>query len=415
MLLFPMLFLLTSILALLVGLPAPQAAYYDTLPKGVRMVVMKQVQTSTINSAFDRQKQESQYFYRLDLNAKTIAEINTSFQAAFDQVKSISPEAYDQLTFGEYQAKGQAQVKVNGAGLAWGINNRLTIYSAFPYYDARVDLNVQRTKGNNYAAVADQLRKSGDNSSAQVISQVAPNLPDVNEGVVQSVVVNYLGYEPLGNWQAKGMGDVEVGALYRLTDWDYSGLALSGGIVLPTGRQDNPDVLQDFAFGDGQTDLFVEFGGGLTIPNTRWSFDSFARYTYQFAHNRTMRIPESRDYPYGSEKANFEEKLGNIFDFTLSTNYQWRRWLSFSAAALYNHIGQASYQSPHQLGNEVHAADTEIVQQSVRLATHFSTVPLYKSGDFFLPFAMNLSAQQILGGMNTPKFSRYDIEFRFFF
>ncbi len=406
---------LTLSILLTVVISPTLAMYYETLPKGIRMAVMKQVQTSTIESAFNRQKQEQAYFFRLNLDASTIGDVNDSLKSAFDQVKAVSTEAHNQLTFGEYQAKGSANVKVNGAGLAYGISDRLTVYGTFPYYDARVDLDIARTRGNNYNDVSNQLRKAGDNTTAKVLSDVTSDLPDVNEGVVQSVVVNYLNYQPLGNWQAKGMGDMEFGALYRLTDWDNAGLAMSAGFVLPTGRQDNPDVLQDFAFGDGQTDLFVEFGGGVFIPNTRLSVDGFTRYTYQFAHDREMRIPDSRDYPYGAEKGIFREKLGNILDLNLRLMYHARRWLSFDFVGIYNHIGQATYDSPFTLGNEVHGLETEIIQESARFTTRFSTVDLYKSGDFFLPFICNLSAQQVLGGMNTPKFSRYDVEFRFFF
>lgn len=392
-----------------------QAAYYDTLPRGVRMLALRQVQTSTIGSAFDRQQQEQDYFFRLNLNAESLQDADETLKALFEQVKSISPEAYEKLTFGEYQARGQAQVKVDGAGLAYGINNRLTVYGTFPWYDARVNLDIQRTRGNNYAEVATALQASGDSSSAQILAQVASDLPDINGGVVQSVVTNYMNYEPLGNWQAEGMGDMEIGALYRLTSWENSGLALSGGVVLPTGREDNPDILQDFAFGDGQTDLFLEFGGGLRIPDTNWSFDSFFRYTYQFAHNRVMRVPESADYPYGSENASFEEKLGNMIDWRGEATYQLRRWIGVSGGAHYNYIGRAQYDSEFQLANQIHSIGTERSQQIIRGSLNFSTVPLYRSGDFFLPFTCQISAQDIIGGMNTPKYSRYDIEFRFYF
>lgn len=379
------------------------------------MLALRQVQTSTIGSAFDRQQQEQDYFFRLNLNAESLQDADETLKALFEQVKSISPEAYEKLTFGEYQARGEAQVKVDGAGLAYGINNRLTVYGTFPWYDARVNLDIQRTKGNNYAEVATTLQASGDSSSAQILAQVANDLPDVNGGVVQSVVTNYMNYEPLGNWQATGMGDMEIGALYRLTSWENSGLALSGGVVLPTGRQDNPNILQDFAFGDGQTDLFLEFGGGFRIPDTNWSFDSFMRYTYQFAHNRVMRVPESADYPYGSENASFEEKLGNMIDWRGEATYQIRRWIGVSAGAHYNYIGRAKYQSEYQLANQIHSIGTERSQQIVRGSLNFSTVPLYRSGDFFLPFTCQLAVQNIVGGMNTPKYNRYDIEFRFYF
>jgi hypothetical protein len=390
-------------------------AYYDTLPKGVRMLALRQIQTSTIKSAFNRQQQEQEYFFKVNLDAKSLVGIDDTINAVFEQVKSISPEAYEQLTFGEYQARGEANVKVNGGGLAYGVNNRLTVYGTFPWYNAQVNLDIRRSRQNNYQQVADQLRASGDSTAAQVLSQIAPDLPDINGGVVQSVVVNYLNYQPLGNWQAEGMGDMELGFFYRLTDWDAAGIALSGGVVLPTGREDDPDILQDFAFGDGQTDLFAEIGGGFRILNTNFSYDTFSRYTYQFAHNRVMRVAESAEYPYGSQNAEFQEKLGNMIDHRSEINYMFKRWLSFGAGYHFNYIGQADYNSQYELANRVNALETERTQHTLRSAVYFSTVPLYKSGDFFLPFNASFTTQHIVGGLNTPKYNRYDLEFRFFF
>jgi hypothetical protein len=392
--------------------PISFGAYYDTLPKGVRMLALKQVRTSTIESAFDRQQQERDYFFRLNLDASAIEDVDETLKSVFEQLKSVSPQAYEQITFGEYQAKGTADVKVDGAGLAFGLSNRLTIYGTFPWYDARVNLDIQRTRENNYKEVAASL---DDSSAAEILTQIAPDIPDINGGVVQSVVVNYLNYQPLGNWQAEGMGDMELGAIYRLTDWTNSGLAVTGGVVLPTGREDDPDILQDFAFGDGQADIFVEFGGGITIPDTRWSFESFFRYTYQFSHDRVMRIPESADYPYSRENGLFTEKLGNMLDIRTEASFQLKRWVSFNGGFLYNYIGEAKYDSQFSLANDIHALSTERTQQTVRAGVLLSTVPLYQSGDFFLPFNCQLSAQQILGGMNTPKYARYDVEFRFYF
>ncbi|CAM9920013.1 unnamed protein product, partial [Chrysoparadoxa australica] len=390
-------------------------SYYETLPKGIRMAVFRQVQTTDINSAYDRQKMEQDYFFRVNLDATSIEDANATLKSLFQQVKGISQQAYEQLTFGEYQAQGKANVKVNGYGAAFGLTNRTTLYGVFPYYDARVDLDIKRTKQNNYLQVAKSLEAQGDSTGAQILSQVAPSLPDINEGVVQSLIVNYLGYQPLGSWRGEGLADIELGFLTRLTDWTYSGLALSAGVVLPTGREDDPDNLVDFGFGDGQTDVFLEFGGGFTIPDTRWSFDSWGRFTYQFEHNREMRIPESRDYPYGSESAIFQEKLGNMYDLSARSTYQAFRWLGISGQYSYQYVGEAEYNSPYTEANEIKAIDTERSSHSVRGTLHFSTVPLYKSGDFFLPFDTNLSVQTITGGMNQPRFSRYDVEFRFYF
>lgn len=403
-------------LTLAATIQASNGAYYDTLPKGVRMLALKQVRTGDIQSAFNRQQQEQPYFFRINLDSNSLEGFNEAAKNIFAQLKAISQEAYEEFSFGEYQAKGTADVKVNGAGLAYGLSNRLTLYGTFPWYDARVNLQIDRTKQNNHKEVARTLEAQGNTGQAQIISEIANQLPDVTGEVIQSVVVNGFNYQPLGNWQGEGMGDMELGAIYRLTNWDYAGLALSGGLVLPTGREDDPDILQDFGFGDGQTDAFVEFGGGYTLPFwTNMSFDSFVRYTYQFEHERVLRVPESSDYPYGSESLVFKEKLGNMWDWRTTANLQIRRWIGFSAGFLYNYIGLANYDSPNEFANQVHARETEIVQETVRLGAHFSTVPLYKSGDFFLPFNCNLTAQKIIGGQNTPKYSRYDVEFRFYF
>ena len=393
------------------------AAYYDTLPKGVRMIVMRQVKTGEIKSAYNRAGKNEPYFFKIDLNAQTLEDYNTFAKSTFEQIKSINKEAYDEFSLGQFEAQGVADVSVKGAGVAVGITNRLTAYGAFPFYDARVDLQMKQTGQNNLSQVANKLDKAGNSSQADLIQNIANQFSDINitGETVQSAVVNGYNYQPLGNWQAQGPGDFEVGLIYRLTDWDYSGLALSGGVVLPTGREDDPDMLQDFAFGDGQTDLFVEFGGGVSLPNTSLSFNSYLRYTYQFAHNRRLRLPESEDFPYSAEDSVFEEKLGNMLNYEGSVNYQFSRSFGISAAYLDNYRPQSQYTSEYTMANTIHADETERREQFVRVGTHFSTVPLYKSGDFFLPFAANITAQKMIGGLNSPSYSRFDFELRFFF
>ncbi len=381
------------------------------------MVVMRQVKTGSINSSYNRAGKNEPYFFKINLDAQSLENFSSFAKSTFEQIKAINQEAYDEFSLGQFEAQGKADVQVKGAGVAWGITNRLTAYGAFPFYDARVDLQMKQTGRNNLATVASKLDKAGNSNQADLIENIASQFSDINitGETVQSAVVNGYNYQPLGNWQAQGPGDFEFGVIYRLTNWEYSGLALSGGFVLPTGREDDPDMLQDFAFGDGQTDLFIEFGGGVTIPNTQLSFNSFARYTYQFAHDRRLRLPESEDFAYGSQDAIFHEKLGNMINYEASANYQITRWFGFSGAYLESYRPQSQYESEYTMANGIYAQDTERREQFVRVGTHFSTVPLYKSGDFFLPFALNITAQKMIGGLNAPNYSRFDFDMRFFF
>ena len=389
--------------------------YYDTLPSGVRMMALKQVKTGKINSSFTGNSQEKNYDVKVNMDASSLENLNSITKEIFSTLKNISPQAYDNFSFGEYEIKGSAEVMVRGAGFAYGLNNRLTGYLTFPWYEGKVNLDIDRTKLNNHPEVTNLLQNSGNTAEAQIFADFAAQLPDATGELLQSVIVNYFGYKPLGDWKGQAMGDVELGMIYRLTDWYYSGLALSGGVVLPTGREDDPDMLQDYGFGDGQPDIFLEFGGGFMIPGTGLSFDSWARYTYQIPVEKELRIPEDEDYPLGSEKGLFDEKLGNIFDWNFQTTMDFSHWIGVSGTYAYSFREESDYQSPYTEANRILEQDTLQESHTLKGSVHFSTVSAYKKGIFALPFKTNLSAQKIVTGRNIPKYTRYDLEFRFFF
>ena len=228
--------------------------------------------------------------------------------------------------------------------------------------------------------------------------------------------MNYFGYKPLGSWNGEGPGDTELGLIYRLTDWEKSGLAMTVGAVLPTGRQDDPDILQDFSFGDGQTDAFLEFGGGFSLfDDASLSFDSSARITYQFAANKTLRIPENEDYQLGSEKALFNEKLGNKLLYNLSATYAFTDWFSLSTKYEYEGVGQSEYTSAYSNANKILEKNTEKESHAATGSINFTTVKLYQRGDFVLPFNASLSATNYISAKNMPKYNIYMFKMRFYF
>jgi hypothetical protein len=46
---------------------------------------------------------------------------------------------------------------------------------------------------------------------------------------------------------------------------------------------------------------------------------------------------------------------------------------------------------------------------------NFSTVSLFKKKKFIAPIDVNIAIQSIVGGTNTPKYERVDLELRLFF
>ncbi len=394
-----------------------QAAYYSTLPEGVRVAVFRQVMTSTIDEEFNSNSKPIGFDVNVNLNAAALRDSSSISEYIFSELQNISQYAYDTFTFGTYKIDGQAEVNVQGYAFGYGINDRLTAYVSMPIYNASVAMNMKRTGADTQQQVLQILNGTNSGNQFQTTFQefLSGQNVGVSEGLIQSVVTNLYGYKPLGSWEARGLGDVDLVSLVRLTDWTDAGLAVTYGVTLPTGRIDDPDLLQDFAFGDGQTDVFAEFGGGQTLMKGNLELESSLRYTYQLASDKELRIPESQQFVLSDKKAVFREKLGNKIDFMAGAQWKFDDQWSLSGQYLFNHIGQADYQSEHQKANAILASDTEVYAHTMRVGANYNTVGLYQRGAFLLPMQASLSGQRIFAGTNTPTYTRFDFEVRFFF
>ncbi len=383
-------------------------------------MVLRQVETTEINSSFTGNQQKKDYSFNLNIDAPSIQSATNLLDVYLEPLKELSPEAYDAFRLGEYKIDAKAQVSVQALALAYGLTNRLTTYFSVPYYRAKVSMNMVRTKGNNNTEVQKLVNQtvtgpSDQDMAASFIQGATSALPDISGENIQSIVVNYMGYQPLGTWEGEGLGDIDWVLIYRLTDQPDWGLALTTGLTLPTGRTDDPDILQDFPFGDGQTDAFFEFGGGATHSSRKVSADAFMRYTRQFAKNKTLRIPESQDYELGISKAMFKEKLGDKIDLTVGPTYHFSPWLNVNLSYLYNMTFESRYESPYPDANRVLERDTDQESHTLRGEIGFSTVDGYQRGKFVAPIVIKLSGQKVMTGKNIPDVSRADLEFRLYF
>ncbi len=401
------------LLAFFIKLSA-KAIYYETLPKGRKMPVFRLIHTNKISSSLNHNAQEEKYFFKLNLNSKNLENFSSYTKYAFDYLKKVSPEAYSVLTLGGYEAAGTARVQVRGFGFAYGLTNTITTYATLPWWDAQANLEIKKIQDKNLRQVQDILSRQGD--SAQPASEIAQQINQLNiESTIQSIIVNGYGYKPLGSWRGKGFGDLKIGFMHRLTDWKNSGLAWGAGIVAPTGRTDDPDLLQDYGFGDGQWDLFAEFGGGHTFKGTRLGIDSSVHYTYQLPSHKEYRIPENRESKFGTKKDLFREKLGNAYNWNGTLSWSFAHWLSLATTYSFTFKEKNHYRSPYQQANQWFSDKSKSETHSLRTTLRFNTINMYHSNNFFFPMNINLHGETTLSGKNTVKYNRYDIEFRFFF
>jgi hypothetical protein len=390
------------------------AQYYRTLPKGVRSFVYRNYQTSEISSSYNHSKNEIPYGYEINANAAALDGIeNETIQSVLDLYRAY-PNAFNALSLGTYKIAARAQVNVDAYGLAYGVTDRLSVYFGVPIYKANVNIDYRRKAGNNYQQVADILQQYTTDDWAQTMGNITEQLPDLDGHTIQSLIVNNFGYDQIGSWEGEGAGDTEFGMIYNFYNDGKLGASTWLGGVAPTGYVDDPDILQDIGFGDGQWDAFVEVGAGYTV--NKWlTLNTWGRYTYQFPTEKELRIPFTESFAISDETGTFTEKLGDKMDFAFYGTFTINDWLSVTPTYLYTHNEIAQYDSPYGIANELLGQNTESVSHSMRLSMDVTSVNLFSKGSFPIPLTATFSYLKMIEGRNIPKVDRLEFEFKMFF
>lgn len=391
-------------------------ASYDTLPKGIDMFVIKHVTTSKIESKFNANNQDESLSLKENFTSSKLENISSALKTYFQELKAISPEAYNQFSLGEFEAEAEAQVSAQGIGMARGITDRLTVYGSLPVYHIKTNVSFKQSQKSNLSSTQAAVQNAPTTTAMSgFVRQLTLQLPETNEELIQSLIVNYYGYKALGNWEKDALGDAELGMIYRLTDFKEAGLAISGGVVLPTGDPDDPDSLQDVSTGDGQYDAFVESMAGISFFDNAIAFDLKTRFTYQFATTKSLRTTNDPDMPLSKQKESMNEKLGNKIDATLSMTFNATSWLNFNSSFIVSETDVSTYGATDPKVKTVLEQNSASSNQWARVGIGFSSVELYKKKKMDIPFELSLSAQKLLNAKNTANYQRFDLDFRFYF
>ncbi|MBC7428764.1 MAG: hypothetical protein H7336_09155 [Bacteriovorax sp.] len=410
-------FTLLTVCVLSVGIQNIFAASYDTLPKNVNTIVFKQVIASKIQSKYNSKNEEDTLNLKEEFNSSRLEDISSVIKSYFQELREISPESYNNFSLGEFSADVQADVTAQGLGYGFGLTDHLTVYGSLPIYHIKTDIKFKQSKDSNLAAVQATMRNSNpDTAIGKFVKDLTLQLPNTNAELLQSLVVNYYGYKPIGKWEKDALGDAEVGFIYRLTDFYDRGVSISAGAVLPTGTSDDPDSLQDVSTGDGQYDAFTEVATGISFLDNTFQFDVKGRYTYQFASQKEVRWINDSNLPLSKTKKTVNQKLGNKIDAALTLTYNPLYWLNFNTSLLVTNTSATTYSNVSDA--KVRAAlesNTESQSRWVRVGFGVSTIEAYKRKQFDMPMDVGVSAQRLLNAKNTASYDRFDIDFKLYF
>lgn len=407
----------TALSIVLMTVNTVMGASYDTLPKGVSTVVFKQVMANNIESKFNDRGEKESINLKEEFSSSRLEELSSIIKGYFDELKSLSPNGYNNFSLGEYSTEIKADLTAQGLGYGRGITDRLTVYGSLPFYHIKTDVRIIQSKKSTISDVQNDVQYRPTNSVlSKFVQDLTMQLPNSSAELLQSFVVNYYGYKPIGKWEKSALGDAEIGFIYRLTDFDNMGASLSSGLVLPTGDADDPDSLQDVATGDGQYDTFLEVAAGMDVYQKLIQVDLKSRYTYQFASDKVVRTYDDADMPLSKVKSKVNEKLGNKFDTTLTVTYNYNDWLNFHTAYILNTTSKASYSNLNDLKikDALEAYSTNEANW-VKIGANFSTVNLYRQNKFFMPFEVGVSVQRLLDAKNLNGYDRIDFDFRMYF
>lgn len=398
------------------NLSESMAASYDTLPKGVNTLGFKQVITQNLESKFNESGEKESINLKEEFSSSKLEDLSAVIKTYFNELKAISPEAYSNFSLGEFNANINANLTAQGVGYGYGLTDRLTIYGSLPFYHIMTDVRVAHDK-STISNVQNSIKNAPTNSLlAKLVQDLTLQLPNTNAELLQSIVVNHYGYKPIGKWQKDALGDMEIGAIYRLTDFYDRGVSLTGGLILPTGDADDADSLQDIPTGDGQVDTFVEVNSGISLMENKFDLDLKTRYTYQFSSNKTIRLYDDANLPLSTQKAKVHEKLGNKIETQLSLTHKTTDYLNLSTAVMYNTTGKTQYLDV-QNAKIKQALETNTQNEAywLKLGIAFSTVELYRQKKFAAPMDIALSAQRLLNAKNLSGYDRIDVDFRMYF
>ncbi|MEY4630512.1 MAG: hypothetical protein RIQ81_632 [Pseudomonadota bacterium] len=314
-------------------------------------------------------------------------------------------------SLGKFSASAKASVRATAPVLAYGVTDRFTVAAGAPYINARSAISVAFTRSGT---AGDFIARLSDpaNNQLEAALELEQKLSDA-PAELNRELVNY-GVAPLGEWQGSGWGDTTLATKWRAWESGPLSFAATAGHILATGAPDDPRIMTDVPFGDGQSDTFIqgtaaqEFVRGMTVSET-------LKYTYQHEGRREVfRGMDPEDLEAGTVMARF--KPGDRIDAALGC--AWNHVTGMNAAAGWQVSRKWSdryYDEDDGRRLEKLAAGTDQTLHVAELVAGFSTVEGFLRGDYVAPAEISLAVQRQISSRNAMESDLYEMSASLFF
>jgi hypothetical protein len=212
----------------------------------------------------------------------------------------------------------------------------------------------------------------------------------------------------LETWSESAIGDIMVGMRYQYHKSDSWRLAFTGGILLPTGDPDDPDILTDLDFGTGTTAIMLNFNHDyMGIENA--TLNATFRYEIYLPDEEKFRILTNVDQPLvpsgNTEKV--DRDLGDVIEVELAGNYSlsdtWSAHLVYKFGMAFKDKIDGDMFSDYSAMED----QTDYEEHVILAGISYSTISLYMDDKFKVPFAVSLNYRDRFAGKNGVNNSQY--------
>ena len=387
-------FFLATVLLLFVAVEAVALENAKVLPQGVRRINIKSLSVDLArkyNNEGDlvslAQPLEADITFDNVLKGKQGLD-NTKLRA-FLHENNLS---HTQV-LGSLSADLKGSMRVIAPVVAYGLTERVTLAIAAPFYSARTEVALGYRANDENAQNFLNLLSNPQYNQVAAAREAHEKFTDGVAALNTKLEDN--NYQRLGTWEDKAFGDVTLAVKTSIVGDATSTLRVANlaGVVIPTGRLDDPDVLTDVAFGDGSWDIFAGLMCDQQLTHGLY-LNQFAKFTYQLETDRLLRMKTS-DEAIAVEKAQITYKPGNKLDLGASVQWESDSGLELGLGYEFNRKQRDAYQASAAVQQELEK-DTLTQANNLEVKLGFSTIPAFKRKQIPVPLNVSFQYKQVI-------------------
>ncbi len=315
----------------------------------------------------------------------------------------LDPFVGGTASIGDVSVAYKYDIDVLDAGYSYGVSDRLTVGFHIPYYwiTNNVDASFDSTSAN-----------VGLNPSTGTCC--IPGGMPLDTDDVQNLISSEYGFSEIETWKKDGIGDIELGTKYQLFATDKSAFAITSGLRIPAGYEDDADVLTDVPWSYGNYALLLRLHYDYLISNF-WSPESIGlykgvpsagdvvfnltfRYDYMLPDEKWMRIGDDPSQIFTNNREKVSRKLGDLFNIEVSAKYQVTRALALTGLYTYGFKLKDDISGNMGYNYESLEAYTDSSQHVIVVGASYSTLAAYREKQFSVPMQIDIAFRNRFAG-----------------